>query len=433
VSLACGVDFGTSNSSIGVALADKPRLVRLDGDRFTLPSAIFYPSDGSAPICGSDAINHYIEHESGRLFRSLKSVLGSSLINESTAAGRKRISFKSIIGKFLRHLKERTEAEVGTEVTAAVLGRPVFFVDDDAAADANAQEQLREIAASVGFEDILFQYEPIAAALDYERSITREEIVLVADIGGGTSDFALIRVSPERRLMSDRKQDILANAGVHVGGTDLDYRLSLKQIMPQLGYQTRQRLRPELDLPTHYYFEMTQWHRIIFLYTQKAASELRYLRSIAAEPEKVDRFIKAVHDKAGHRIAGDVESAKIALSRGDETTIDLSYIEEELAIPVTRDIFEASIDHECSKISKSVRECLKQANVRPEQVDTLFLTGGSTSIPLIEAACRDATPDVRTVRGDKFASVGIGLTIDAGLKFGAAERRISASLVSCHE
>ena len=118
----------------------------------------------------------------------------------------------------------------------------------------------------------------------------------------------------ERRNRPDRKQDILAYSGVHVGGTDLDYRLSLKQVMPHFGYQTPQKKRPELDLPNSYFHELAQWHRIAFLYTHKMEADLKHLRAIAAKPERVGRFLRVVHERAGHKVAGETENAKIRLS-----------------------------------------------------------------------------------------------------------------------
>ncbi|HEY8065908.1 MAG TPA: Hsp70 family protein [Methylosinus sp.] len=418
MSLACGIDFGTSNSSVGFMAGGEPTLVPLEGASVTIPSAIFYPAYNGSLSFGRAAIGLYIDRENGRLFRAIKSILGGSLIHETTAAGGRRVAFTAILGRFLHHLKDKTELCAGRSVESAVLGRPVFFVDDNETADRVAQDQLAAAAHAQGFKNVLFQYEPIAAALDYERRIEREEIALIADIGGGTSDFSIVKVSPRNRRKIERKDDILANAGVHVGGTDLDYRLSLKQVMPLFGYQTRQRKRPELDLPNGYFHDLAQWHRIAFLYNNKTLEELKQLRAIADEPEKVDRFVRAIDDRAGHRVAGDVESAKIILSDAATAMIDLAYIDETLRIETSRRLFEETIANECRKLSDCVAHCLKTAGVAAGDVDTVFFTGGSTSIPAIERACLAHTPRAKIVRGDKFASVGVGLTIDSGLKFG---------------
>lgn len=418
MSPACGIDFGTSNSSVGIVVDGAPALVPVEDESFSIPSAIFYPAYGGSLAFGRAAVRLYTDRENGRLFRALKSVLGGSLIHETTAAGGKRVAFTAILGSFLRHLKEKAERRAGAAVRDVVLGRPVFFVDGNPDADRRAQDQLAQAARAQGFENVLFQYEPIAAALDYEQRIEREELTLIADIGGGTSDFSIVRVSPQSRRKADRKDDILANAGVHVGGTDLDYRLSLKEVMPLFGYQTRQKKRPELYMPNGYFQDLAQWHRIAFLYDNKVLTELKQLRSIAQDQDKIDRFLKAVDDRAGHRVAGDVESAKIALSEARAASIDLTYIDEALRIETSRPLFEETIHEECGKLTRCIEACVRSAGLAPERIGTVFFTGGSTSIPAIERACLAVTPQAKIVRGDKFASVGIGLTIDAGLRFG---------------
>ena len=210
---SCGLDFGTSNTTLGHSVDRAPALVLLESGQATIPSAVFYGSDGDVLI-GRMAINEYVDGSPGRLMRSLKSVLGTPLIDETTQVGCERCKFRDIISHYLAAVKRRAEQAVGREFRNVVHGRPVHFVNDEPDADREAEQSLREIARKVGFEDVTFQFEPIAAALDYERQISREEIALIADIGGGTSDFSIVRLSPERLRKSERAQDILANDGV---------------------------------------------------------------------------------------------------------------------------------------------------------------------------------------------------------------------------
>ena len=167
MSVAIGIDFGTSNSSVGFHKDGLPYLVEIEDARQTIPSAIFYDTEEDAVLFGNEAISFYMGGCEGRLLRSLKSILGSSLINESTEVGCKKINFKDIIVRFIRYLKNRAESTVGHAVDSVVMGRPVRFVDSDEQADAIAQRHLEEITRAAGFRDVLFQYEPIAAALDY--------------------------------------------------------------------------------------------------------------------------------------------------------------------------------------------------------------------------------------------------------------------------
>src|ERR1700731_4124063 len=193
----CGLDFGTSNTTLGTIAGREPVLTALEAGQPTIPSAIFYEVDG-AVLIGRKAIEAYVEGAPGRLMRSLKSVLGTALIDETTKLGRERTSFRDVIAYYLGAVKRRAEQATGRELCNLVHGRPVHFVDNDPAADRKAEQTLRGIAQDIGFADVTFQFEPIAAALDYERQIACEEIALIADIGGGTSDFSIVRLGAPR-------------------------------------------------------------------------------------------------------------------------------------------------------------------------------------------------------------------------------------------
>jgi hypothetical chaperone protein len=418
MSQAIGIDFGTSNSTVGFFTQGQPKLIALEEDKTTIPSAVFYDLEDKRTLFGRQAISAYTDHCEGRLLRALKSILGSSLIDDMTKIGGQRLSFKSIIATFLGHLKSKTEQTIGHSIDYVVLGRPVWFVDGDPKADLSAQEQLARAARSVGFKYIEFQYEPIAAALDYEQSVHTEKLALIADIGGGTSDFSIVRVSPQKRGHKDRKSDILANSGVHVGGTDLDRRLSINQVMPLFGYNSHQLKRPELHLPVSFFHDLATWHKIMFLYNHKTALALKEIHYLAAQTELIDRLITIVQHHNGHRLAGDVEATKIQLSEHQVATLNLDYVEKDLSVKLQKTQFENDISVEKEKISKRIQECLLQANVNASQIQTLFLTGGTTSVPAIYLACKNELPCADIVEGDKLGSVGIGLSIDAATKFG---------------
>ena len=231
----CGLDFGTSNTTLGTMVGNVPVLAALETGHTTIPSAIFYQADG-AVLIGRKAIESYVEGAPGRLMRSLKSVLGTALIEETTRLGRQRTSFRDVIAYYLGAIKRRAEQATGRELRHVVHGRPVHFVDNAPDADRKAEQTLHEIAREIGFDEVTFQFEPIAASLDYERQISAEEIALIADIGGGTSDFSIVRLGPDRHGKADRSADILANDGVRIGGTDFDRQLSLGVVMPLFGF-----------------------------------------------------------------------------------------------------------------------------------------------------------------------------------------------------
>ena len=186
----CGLDFGTSNTTLGTIEGHMPVLAALEAGHTTIPSAIFYEVDGAVRI-GRRAVEAYVDGGPGRLMRSLKSVLGTALIDESTRTGRERTRFRDVIANYLGAVKRRAEQATDRELREVVHGRPVHFVDNAPDADRKAEQTLREIAREIGFGEVTFQFEPIAAALDYERQIAAEEVALIADIGGGTSDFSI--------------------------------------------------------------------------------------------------------------------------------------------------------------------------------------------------------------------------------------------------
>jgi hypothetical chaperone protein len=414
---ACGIDFGTSNSTAGCASAVPGQVVLLplEDGRPTLPSVVFFHAEDAHISYGRAALADYLAGDEGRLMRSLKSLLGTSLIDEQTEVAGRALPFRALLAQFIGELKRRAEQAAGRAFSRAVLGRPVFFVDGDAAADRQAENTLAEIARGVGLREIAFQYEPIAAAFDYESTITREELVLVVDIGGGTSDFALVRLAPERAGRAERRDDILASSGVHIGGTDFDKYLSLASVMPLLGLGSR--LRSGLLLPSAQYFNLATWHTINFAYTRKAWSQIVELQREALEKDKIARLQNLVTERAGHWLAMQVEEAKIALSGAAATQLDLGRIDPGQSLSLQRRDFDAAIAALVDTIALSVSGLLRDAGVRAADVDTVFFTGGSSSVPLLRQRITALAPQARCVEGDLFGSIGSGLALDALRKF----------------
>lgn len=425
---ACGLDFGTSNTTLGIVREGRPVLVGLEGNAVTIPSAIFFGPDGASRIgrCGIDA---YVDGQPGRLMRSLKSVLGRPLLDETTQVGRKRISFREVIGRYLSAVKTRAESASGHELDSVVHGRPVHFVDGDPEADRTAEEALRRIAGAVGFRDVSFAYEPIAAALDYERSIDAEEVALIADIGGGTSDFSIVRLGGGRARADDRETDILANDGIRIGGTDFDRLLSLRRVMPALGYGSPAK-RAGLDVPSSYFHDLATWSSINRLYGHKVRREVEGVKRDAARPELIDRLLLVLSRERGHILAMEVERAKIELSDLRETRIALDWVEAGLAIMVDRPALVAATADLAGRIRAKVVACIREAGLAPEAVNAVFLTGGSTRVAHVREAIVGAVPEARIVEGDTFGSVGLGLAIEAGRRYGPGPVVARAGTVS---
>jgi hypothetical chaperone protein len=417
----CGLDFGTSNSTVACEIQGHIELAPVEGASKTLPSSVFFDfADGSVSF-GRAALGCYAEGVEGRLMRSLKSVLGGSLMDETTRIKSRVYTFKEIIGLIIARLKASAEFAAGGGVAKAVLGRPVHFVDDNPAADRAARDALEEIARAQGFTEIEFQYEPIAAALAYEQTVEREQYALIADIGGGTSDFSIVRVSPEGRARADRGQDVLANKGVHIGGTDIDRLLSLRAVMPLLGLNSERRGdfgAKILPVANAFFVDLATWHRINLLYTPKVARELQSMLRHSLSPELIERLIAVVESRRGHSIALGVETAKIVLSTRPTAAIDLTDIERDFVVEANRDILQAAIAERLDALARTLDDTLAAAGLTGERIDAVFLTGGSTAIPAVRAVATARTPRATIVEGDLFGAVGLGLGLDARRKFG---------------
>lgn len=427
----CAIDFGTSNSAIaipaGPAAGSTMRLVELEAGHSTMPTAVFYYAEGpetNGPprAFGRAALAAYVEGVDGRLMRSMKSILGTSLVDQTTDVGGGRgAKYLDIISGYLLHLKTAAERAAGTRIEQVVMGRPVYFVDDEPERDAQAQASLEAAARAVGFRDVHFQYEPIAAAFDYERTLlssasVREEIVLVADIGGGTSDFSLVRVGPERAKHLERRHDILANHGVHIAGTDFDRRIELASILGEFGYGAfgpSVNGAPAREVPSGVYFDLATWHLINTVYNPARVAELRQMRSFYAEPKHHQRLMTVVTERLGHELASRAEEAKIAVAEGGEVRIDLGHVEHRLASTLSEPQAVAAIEGDLARIVDAARVTVAQAGLQPSQVDALYFTGGSTGLRLLAQQIAAAFPQARAVRGDRFASVATGLALYA--------------------
>jgi hypothetical chaperone protein len=419
MTLACGLDFGTSNSTLGrVDQTGIPNLLPLEGEQATMPSVLFFGFEDNRTHFGRAAISEYVSGGEGRLMRSLKSVLGTALFADTTRVKARRLGFGEIIGIFVGEMKQRAEARLGAELSRVVMGRPVQFVDDDPIADRQAQDQLEAAVRAQGFSEIAFQFEPIAAALDFERQVEGEHLALIVDLGGGTSDFSLVRVSPERAGKPDRSDDILATAGVHIGGTDFDRLLAMSRVMPELGLGSRTR-DGKRHLPVAPYFDLSTWHRINRLYDAQAVRDLRSTMREAIEAERVETMIMLVEDRLGHRLIGAVEAAKIGLSEHDSVPFAFPVRERTIETLMTTEQLGAALNDSIGRLETTIGETLRRAGVTAVDVDSMILTGGSTLVPAVASRLRAMFPDAKVARTDVLGSVGLGLALEARRIFGA--------------
>lgn len=411
----CAIDFGTSNSALALPRADAMFLAQLEPGFTSMPTAVFYAADHGERQFGRAAIAAYTDGSDGRLMRSIKSILGSDLMDKATeVAPGYAIRYVDVVIAYLRHLRAIASRH-GPAPTRAVIGRPVFFVDDDAKRDAQAQATLDFAARAAGFEEVAFQFEPIAAALDFESRLATETLVLVADIGGGTSDFSLVRASPARHSHLDRRTDILANHGVHVAGTDFDRVVNLAAIMPLLGYGSRGIKLP--TVPSSIYFELATWHLINTTYAPNRIAELRQMRAMYEDERAHARLLAVLVQRLGHQLAARAEQAKIDAALDGHARIDLAAVEAGLASRIDRAQQDAALAAHMDTIVAAARETVRLAGISPTRVDALYFTGGSTG--LASLAERIAAPFERAERvsGDRFTGVATGLGIYARRRF----------------
>jgi hypothetical chaperone protein len=414
---ACGLDFGTSNSTLAVPGESGPQLIALEDDKSTVPSAVFFGQEKAEYfLIGRAAVDAYVDGASGRLMRSLKSILGNALLQERTPVYRRKISFAEIIAQYLTELKTRAENKVGKELTQVVMGRPVQFVDNDQAANDLAERNLGDIAKSIGFKHVSFQFEPVAAALEFERQLSTERLALVADIGGGTSDFSIVRLGGNK-VGKDRTADVLANSGVRVGGTDFDRALSIANVMPSFGYKSLMK-GGQLELPTAPFLDLSTWSSIHNLYEPKFMTLLKSIRFDAEQPELLDRLIYIVNERRCHSLLMEVEQVKMLLSQSETAQANLAWVEKNLILTMSRNKFEHSGQSLYEKLQKSVLQCLTSAGLQTNAIDVIFFTGGTSMIPSVRHQIAHNFSHAEIVNGDQFGAVGLGLGIEARNRYG---------------
>jgi hypothetical chaperone protein len=409
----CAIDFGTSNSAVAIADDEhgRTRLVALEQTALTMPSAVFYNLEDGQKNYGRAAVAAYVDGYPGRLMRSLKSILGSALIEETTQLGDGlSVRYVDVIAGFLKHLVTKAEQSNHAALDQVVLGRPVYFVDDDQRADARAESALASAARSVGFKDVSFQFEPVAAALDYQSRLNTPQTVLVADIGGGTSDFTVIRLAPGQAAQ------VLANHGVHVAGTDFDQRVELAAILPLLGLGSR---TPEgREVPNRIYYDLATWHLINSVYAPKRLAELLAMKHFYADQLLHQRLINTVKRRLGHQLVARAEQAKIELSSQRNISISLDEVETGLAVAAEETLLSQALESLLERIVLAAHETTRRAGLDASRIDALYFTGGSTGLSMLTHSLCSAFVNARPVHGDRFASVAAGLGIEAAKRYG---------------
>lgn len=439
-----GFDYGTANCSVAIMDKDeKPSLLRLEGDSTLLPSMLAAPTreavsewlyrhhnvpfddEASAALLrralsanrledidvgpasvmfGMNALAHYIDDPEDVWFvKSPKSFLGATGLKPQQIA-----FFEDLVCAMMLHIRQQAESQLTEAITHAVIGRPINF-QGLGGEEANQQAQgiLARAAARAGFKHVEFQFEPVAAGLDFEASLTREQRVLVVDIGGGTTDCSLLLMGPQWHNKREREGSLLGHSGCRVGGNDLDIMLAFRQLMPSLGLGGL--TERGIAMPV-----LPWWNAVAIndvpaqsdFYATATGRQLKEMVRDAREPDHVARLLKVWQQRLSYRLVRTAEEAKIALSGAPVSESSLGFIDDALSVATQQTELESAVEQPLQRILEQVHLALGQSDTQP---DVIYLTGGSARSPIIRQALSQALPGIPIVGGDDFGSVTAGL------------------------
>ena len=422
-----GIDFGTTNSSIA--------LVNSSGDvELAHFSELGVPTDSYRSLLyleqvkergintlkswsGPAGVEHYLSAEgNGRLMQSLKSFLSSRSLQTTEIFGR-RHTFLSLIARILQDLRQKAEDQFGVRINAAVVGRPVQFVAADNEDDNQyAENRLKEALHAAGYESVDFELEPVAAARYYESTLDHDQLILIGDFGGGTSDFSLLRVGPGIRRRGRTAADLLGNAGIGLAGDAFDAKIVRHLVAPALGAGSEMRsMNKILPVPGWVYTKLERWHYLSFLKGRDVMEMLRGVQGHAMEPEKIKALIHLIKEDLGFRLHRAVQAVKCDLSYRSTATFQFSDGSVEIEAALDRNVFEGWIAEEIEKIQTCVDSLLSRSGARYEEVDAVFLTGGTSFVPAVRRIFETRFGGNKIRAGNEFTSVAHGLALKNSL------------------
>ena len=418
--LAIGLDFGTTNSSVAAIVADgEVKLAQFstaDGSTPSFRSLLYFERDAKKQThsySGPSAIEHYLAgtDQQRRLVQSLKSYLPSKTLTGTEVFGR-RYALEDLLARMLRDLRTGAESAFGFPIERAVVGRPVRFVGAESEEDdAYAVARLGEACRRAGFTEVEFEYEPVGAAYAYESTLDHDELVLIGDFGGGTSDFSLLRLGPG---MQARKR-VLGTTGVGLAGDAFDAKL-VRHLVSRRSAQRRlsaPAVSFSLRCRPGFMRNLERWHYLSFLRTRNVTQILKGAQVRALEPEKIEALQTLIEEDLGFQLHGAVQRLKYQLSRAEQAEFHFNEGGLNLRIPITRAEFEGWIADELASITGAVDELLNQTGIAAAQVDRVFLTGGTSFVPAVERIFTERFPAERVQRGEAFTAVAHGLALRA--------------------
>ena len=417
-----GLDFGTTNSAIAVADDERQATLATFADRSTtiknFRSILYFPAKERfaqqklETTAGPDAINAYLEADTkGRLMVSIKSYLASHLFTSTSINGR-HYTLEDLIAIILRRLRTAVMQQFDTSATRVVLGRPVRFAGAENEADeALALERLKNAAKLAGFEEISFELEPVAAAYQYETQLDHDELVLIGDFGGGTSDFTLAQLGPGRRQAGHNP--VLGTSGVPIAGDTFDSRIMMRLVAPKLGLGSHYiSLGKELPVPVWVYSQLSAWHHMFLLKDPKTMAVLQQVKNQAAEREKVAALIGIISENLGYALYRAVEQTKVQLTDKELASFVFSQ-STVMKDSLERWQFESWIQNDIQNIAACVRSLMDQCGVKPTDIDSIFLTGGSSFVPIVRRFFAKTFGPDKLHSGEELTTVAKGLALRA--------------------
>lgn len=411
-----GIDFGTSNSALAILDQDSQQILKL----FTAPSLLFFKEMGSKPeaptvAIGDAAIDQYVENRMhGRFMKSIKKVLPNKSFLD-TRIGGNRYRAEDLVVLILSHLITQADEFLGQSVKKAVIGRPVVF-DENPEKDQLAQERLGRAAKMAGLEEFYFQMEPIGAAYTYQRQISKPELVLVADFGGGTSDFSLMRLHPAAE--SQTNEDMLAQGGIYIGGDSFDSDIMWHKGTPHFGRGVKEEFTPgkPIDLPLNYFLNICSWERMNFLDTLRMRLSIAKSYQFSKQDYRVKNLQTLIDKNLGYTFFKQIEQAKIVLGSQDTTFLDYNQHEIEIHEEIQAEEFEHKIIVDnLSKIKDYLNEFLEKNNFKAEDIDVVFMTGGTSQVRPLKNHFIHTFGEDKVTSGDNFNSVAMGLAFSFDL------------------
>ena len=411
-----GIDFGTTNSSVALAHEDgniEPvRFKATTGTTETYRSVLYF-EPRTPGIGGPLAIERYLAaDEKGRLIQSLKSFLASRLFTGTSVFG-KQFTLEDLITIMLRDIRLQSEAQIGAFSGTIAVGRPIRYSNADTEEDNQfALDRLTRALTKAGIGPVIFEYEPVAAAFFYESTLDHDELILIGDFGGGTSDFSILRVGPT--ALRDQAHRILGTEGVALAGDAFDSRVVHNLISPRLGRGTEYRsLGKILPVPEWIYSDLSRWHYLSFLKSSETIEMLRGIRSQSLDPERITSLLHIVENDLGFYLHQSVQAMKIGLSSEEVGRFLFDDPVVQMNGMVKRATFEKWIAPDLDRIRGCVDRLLESTAVAPQDIDRVFLTGGSSLVPAVRKIFEDRFDPWRISGGSEFTSVAKGLALRA--------------------